>query len=305
MDRISFATTRYLKSLIDYSYYKSKKRRVVRTQVDTNNRLLIYREVLSNGIIEFADSSYVEMKYVVKDVYGNTSKLVFNARSLPPTHETDEEKESIPAGTWFDFTKANKYSRDNIHLSFPANSFYRSFDFQFSSSPKDSTRYSPVYRVHNKFTPVHKSYTISIKPVDYPENIKDKLYIATLAANGGSWYIGSDWKGDRINAKSRLFGDYTVMADTIRPEIVAVNISDGKDISTQTSIKVKIRDRETGIKRFRGTLNDQWILMEYEPKKRLLFYNFDDRIKIGENKLKVVVSDLLGNETVYEATLNF
>jgi hypothetical protein len=199
----------------------------------------------------------------------------------------------------------NSYRNGSINLSFPSNAFYRSFDFIFSESPGDSTTYAPVYHVHNKFVPVQKSFTISIQPESFPEDIHDQLYIAILGDNGSHWYIGSDWKENRITAKSRLLGDYTIKADTIDPEIIPVNVKDGKNISGQGTIKVKIRDSETGIKRFRVTLNDQWILTEYEPKKSLLFYNFDDRIKKGENRLKVVVSDRLGNETVYEAELTY
>ncbi len=305
MDKISFATTRYLNSLIDYGYFKKKKRRVVRTQVDTNNRLLNYRGVLSNGIMEFSDSAVYQMKYLVKDVYGNTSKLDFEIRSSIGDSADRDIKVVRNSDTRFQYNKINKFEKDDIRLSFPANAFYRSFDFQFSSKAGDSSQYSLIYTLHNKYTPVQKSFSISIKPTHYPEKSRGQLYIAVLGNNGSNWYIGSKWERDRITAKSRLLGKYVVMADTINPEIEAVNVYDGKDISGQTSIKVKIRDRETGIKRFRATLNDRWILMEYESKKRLLFYNFDDRLTKGENNLKVVVSDLLGNETVYEALLMY
>ena len=73
MNKISFATTRYINSLIDYNYYKKRKSRVVRTQVDTNNRLFNYREVMDNGIVSFTDSAAYSMKYSVTDVYGNLS----------------------------------------------------------------------------------------------------------------------------------------------------------------------------------------------------------------------------------------
>jgi hypothetical protein len=302
MDKISFATTRYLNSLIDYDYFQEKKRRLIRTQIDTNNRLFNYREVQSNGVVNFADTSFHEIKYVVNDIYGNTSKLEFEVKSEKVAPLDFVEKEE-PVGTYFSFYEENKVQMEGCSVSFQANSFYRSFYFQFNELPSDSTFYSPIYQVHNKFTPVQKSFSLEIRPRSFNPKIKDKLYIAYLADNGGDWYIGSKWNGDKIQAKSKLLGNYVVMADTNAPEIKPVNISKGATISQNKSIKVKIKDGETGISNYRGTLNGEWILMEYEPKKQLLEYSVGSHLKKGKNEFKLEVSDLLGNKTVYEAEL--
>ncbi len=73
------------------------------------------------------------------------------------------------------------------------------------------------------------------------------MYIAYLADNGGDWFIGSKWNGNRIQAKSKLLGKYVVMADTIAPKITPVNIGKGKTISQNKTIKMKIKDNETGM----------------------------------------------------------
>lgn len=302
MDKISFATTRYLNSLIDYDYFQEKKRRLIRTQIDTNNRLFNYREVQSNGIVSFSDSSYHKIKYVVSDIYGNISKLEFEVKG-EQTRLLEFVENEEPVGTYFSFSEENSLQLEGCSVSFPTNSFYRSIYFQFNELPSDSSFYSPIYQVHNRFTPVQKSFTLEIKPQSFNPKIKDKLYIAYLADNGGDWYIGSKWKGDKIHVNSKLLGKYVVKADTIAPEIKPVNISDGATISQNKTIKVKIKDGETGISNYRGTLNGEWILMEYEPKKQLLEYSIGDHLKKGKNKFRLEVGDLLGNETVFEAEL--
>ena len=78
MNRLSFSTTRYINSLIDYSNYKKSKTRIIRTQIDTNNKLTNYKSVINNGIIVFDDTLSHSMKYVVKDAYGNVSELSFS-----------------------------------------------------------------------------------------------------------------------------------------------------------------------------------------------------------------------------------
>ena len=302
-DELSFATTRYINSLIDYSYFKKRKRRLVRTQIDTNNRLFNYRDVLSNGIFSFTDTLVHDMKYVVKDAYGNTSVLKFSVKSSQDSNTDIDPATEKPGGHFFKFSATNNIDEDGISLSFPAMAFYRSFFFDFSVADGDSNLYAPVYHVHNALTPVQKYFTIKIEPDDVPERLRKKLFIAYIASNGGKWFIGSKWDNGKLTARSRLLGDYSVSIDTVNPVIKPVNISDGKNISGQKTIRLMIKDGETGISSYRGTINGEWVLFEYEPKKNRLEYFIDGHMKKGDNELEVVVKDLLGNKAVYNARL--
>ena len=105
-----------------------------------------------------------------------------------------------------------------------------------------------------------------------------------------------------ITVKTRSLGPYTVRLDTVPPKITPVNISKGKDLTTHASLVVKIADNLSGIKKYRGTIDGQWILMEYNPKKAKLTYTFDkERIKKGKHVFKLSVTDGRGNESTWEA----
>ncbi len=304
MEKLSFSTTRYINSLIDYGHYKQNKKRLVRTEVDTNNLLDVYRNVTSNGIVSFNDSSSHKITFTVCDVYENTSKVSFNVIS-----EMKDESEQLVInrqllGNYFDMTKAHELSENNISLSFPAHAFYRSFYFNLTV---DSTEnyLSPVYKVHNGFTPVHKAFTIKIKPDSIALGMKNKMYMAYSTGNGNQGFMSANWEDGFIASRSRSLGNYLILVDSISPEIIPINIGEDKNISGQKNIQVKIRDRETGIKKYRGTLNGQWVLMEYDAKKQLLTYNYDNRLLKGQNIFKLQIEDMLGNEKIYEATLVF
>lgn len=303
MDELSFSTTRYVNSLIDYGYYKKDGRKVIRTQVDTNNRLFIYHDVRHNGIFQFSDSSRHSVVFRVTDVYQNTASLQFSLFSVPLDVPHEKETDNTPGGIYFDFSKKHHFESGNIILDFPANAFYRSFYFRFDSVAGDSTMVSPVYKIHNRFTPVQKSFSISIKSGADTLSYADQLYIAYLDENEESWFVGNSRDGNRLEAKTNLLGKYVVLADTLPPEINPVNIANGKNIARQKSIKIKISDSETGIKTYRATLNGHWILMEYEPKKNLLVYTVDEYIQKGVSHFKLEVTDMVGNESVYEAEL--
>ena len=38
------------------------------------------------------------------------------------------------------------------------------------------------------------------------------------------WYIGGEWKNGFLHTKTREFGNFCIIADTISPEIRGVNI---------------------------------------------------------------------------------
>ncbi|HEY9113720.1 MAG TPA: hypothetical protein VIN10_03415, partial [Bacteroidales bacterium] len=306
MDKLSFSTSRYINSLIDYNYYQKAERRVVRTQVDPNNKLFNYKKVKNQGVVYFYDEMMHRFVFRVKDAYDNTSELKFDVVSIVPESKPVSIAKAKSENTeFFEFDEDNYFAKNGIFLNFPEDAFYRSFWFQFKEVKTDSTKFSPVYQVHNKFTPVQKSFTVEILPANYPQKLKQKLFIAFSPEAKNYSYLGSEWNGQKLAANSRQLGYFTVLADTIAPTISPVNISNNKNITAQNSIKITIKDKQTGIKKYRGTLNGKWILMEYDAKNNLLTYDYDDRLIKGENLFKIVVSDQLDNESVYQAKLTY
>lgn len=301
MNKLSFSTTRYLNSLIDYNHYKDKGTRYIRTQIDTNNRLFIYKNVINNGIYHYDDTLVHKLQFVVTDAYGNKSSLGFSIKSTDTVVSIDRQK--VKDTRYFSFSKKNIIEEDGIKVSFPANSFYSSQDFVFDYSDSEKGNLSKVYRLHNRFVPVQKYFTVSIKPEIIIEGFNSKMYVAYSPDNEEYLYVGSKKSGDYITAKSRLLGFFTLAVDTIAPQIRAINIKDGKNISVQKTIKMRILDEETIISSYNAYLNGEWILMEYDPKNNFLVYNYDEYLKKGENNFRLVVIDVMKNESEFEVKL--
>ena len=55
------------------------------------------------------------------------------------------------------------------------------------------------------------------------------------------------------------------------------------------------------LKKYEGRINNQWILMEYDHKRKLLKYDFNKIIKKGENHFTLEVTDMLNNIKKYSA----
>jgi hypothetical protein len=306
MKELSFYTTRYINSLIDYAYYKKERDRIVKTVLDTNNRLKVYNLVKNNGIFEFSDTLEHDLEYVVKDVRGNTGILRFSVKGFVPDTIIPHEERRYEGDTVFyvRYNKKFEYEQEGMKVILPANALYRSHELNFGVDTVYKDFLSAVYIVGNKYVPVQKWFSFYIKPDStVADSLKPKLFIASVDEKGSGWYVGGKMENGRLKIRSRSFGKYTVMMDTISPKIIPLNVSNGKNVSGQKNLRFKIRDEMSGIKSYAAFLNGQWILMEYDPKKEIITYNFDKVIRKGENKLKLYVFDNRDNRSVYEATI--
>jgi hypothetical protein len=305
MEKFPFSESKYINSLIDYGYYADHKKRIQKTYIEPGNKLSVYSNVSANGIFEFIDNNTHTITYIVKDAFGNKSILTFPLKSNPPTFQqafTNGKNKSD--GIVFYHNRDNVFERENIKLTVPEGALYDTLLFQFSEQQSDKFEYSIIYNIHNKRKPLHKPATLMIKPKNIDQAKREKYLVAMVDDNGKDVYAaGGEWEGDFLFTGIAGFGSYIVAIDTVPPEIKPVNISPGKNISGQSTIKVKITDRFAGIKNYRATMNGKWILMDWDPKNALLTYTIDERTIKGKNSFKLMVTDGRDNETIYEAEL--
>jgi len=73
----------------------------------------------------------------------------------------------------------------------------------------------------------------------------------------------------------------------------------GFALSALSSLKFTISDNLSGIYSYRATIDGKWVLAEYDPKKKLLIYTFDEHCGPGKHNILLEVTDKKGNKTVY------
>ncbi|MDP1621518.1 MAG: M23 family metallopeptidase [Bacteroidales bacterium] len=304
IDRFAFSETRYVNSLMDYPAYVQSKHKIQRSHVAPNNKLSVYSDVKNRGVLNFMDSKAHQVRYVVKDAFGNSAMLLFYVKSHPPANMGEKPKATDNQGTQlFSYKTDNHFERTNLKFSVPSEAVYDDFPFEYSVTPSLHGSCSNVHRLQNQDTPLHTWCSLSIKPERLPEKLESKALIVSLDQRNRFASKGGKFENGWITAKIRDFGNYTVAVDTVSPAIKAVNIFPGKTVTKQSTIQVKISDNLAGINTYRGTLNGKWILMDYDGKNSLLTYVFDEMIKSGKNIFVLVVTDAVGNSSRYEATL--
>ena len=202
---------------------------------------------------------------------------------------------------YFPYNQRNSFIQDDILVDLPKGILYEDIYFQFRKEENHPKTISPIYWIHDHHTPLHSYMTVSIKKSGLSAKQKKQALIVSTT-NGKSFYAeGGEWNGDNIRVKSRSFGGYAIAIDSIPPQIIPINIYPGANMSNRWSISIKIQDNLSGINSYRAEIDGKWVLMEYDYKKDMLYYFFDEKVKEGKHNFKLVVTDGVNNKTVYEA----
>jgi hypothetical protein len=143
---------------------------------------------------------------------------------------------------------------------------------------------------------VFKLFKVRIKPnEEWDKN--SKFYIAYFDDNGKESSLGGKLMDDGyVETTTRSMGRYALKIDSIAPKIRVVNFKENDTITSSNTLKVKITDDMTGIDSYNLYANDAWILGQYDAKSNLLYYEVDSHMKQGDNDLKIVIKDAVGNK---------
>lgn len=285
-EKFAFSETRYINSHTDYHHKKTKKGWINKCFLDSGNKLNMYKTKVNQGIIEVEPEKSYAIKLVVKDFKGNEKISTF---SLIGRENIPEINVLNGSSKRFKWNTSNEYKDETIQLYFPAQSFYTDIDFTYSKL--DNT-----HKVGDSTIPVHKLFTISIKPEGIPAQDLNKT---VLTRNGKS--IGGEYKNGWITDRSKEFGTFALKVDRTPPKITSVNLSNGSSFTENSKIKVKISDNLAGIKSYVGKIDGKWVLMDYDKKYRLLTFSFkNENIGVGNHIFELTVTDQKDNQTHFK-----
>lgn len=285
----SFDETRLVNALIDYERYKKLKQRVQRLFMQKAFPLSIVNSYQSNGIIDVSPAFRKNILLEVSDFNGNISKI-----NIPVEYSNEVVVVDAPKPKSKYYIKSGReaiFSKENVSVSFPENTFYQDFEMNFDV--KDS-----VLQLHEDTVPAFKNFAITF--VDSTSSADDKKFIAYY--NGKKWtYCTTKYANYTFTTYQKTLGRYQLMKDITCPKISITKEINGKWISEQKDLKFIISDDLSGIKTYNGYLNGKWILLEYESKTKTLKHSFlDGIVDEGKNDLKVIVTDNVGNSTIFE-----
>jgi len=294
LESFSFGETRFINTLIDYEYFAKNRQRIQRLYKTPLNQMSIYKEVYNDGKIDVAEGLSYSVEILMKDIKDNTTKVVIPVEGK--LQDLKVLKDENKTANFLMAKKPNSYDLGIAQVYFPANTFYE--DFYIDLQEGDDT-----VTIHNSTVPAHQNFTITFDTSKYPQEELHQLFIARLDSRSRPIYTSTYKRGTVFSTRTRDLGTYTLAKDTIAPKIRANNFKEKQWLSNYSYLSLTITDDLSGVDTYRATLNGQWILMEYEPKKNVLIYNFDNYIlNEKECNLEVIVTDNVGNSTTFKST---
>ena len=299
-DSFSYSEPKYINSLIDYKRYKEKGNRYVRTEVDPYNKLSMY--VVKNGVVRVEEADTVDVCFKIGDYAGNVSTASFK---LVGTAPVVVEKEPLSRSYYFvkaDGSLNSQITIEDFQVELEKGTLFKDLWIRTSlSDPKGCC--SRCYGFGQETQPVFKLFKVRIKPQEkWAKN--SKLYIAYFDGAGKVSSLGGKMTADGyVETTTRSLGQYALKIDSIAPVVKILNFKEKDTITSSNTLKVKISDDMTGIESYNMYANDAWLLGQYDAKNNLLYYEVDSHMKAGENTVKVVVKDAVGNTTTKKVKL--
>jgi hypothetical protein len=290
-DSMSFDEGRYVNALIDYGRYKKMHQRVQKLFMNTpyNWGNMISNENL--GKINVTPNFYTNEKIEVSDFNGNKCQINIPVEysSKPAMIQSDLKVTPYKVNSKID----SVFEKDHVSIFFPAHTFYD--DFYLNFDVKNNIIY-----LHEDLVPAHTNFTIAVEDSISSPLEKEKMFIASV--NGSKLnYINTKLSGTTFSCKTKTLGQFKLVKDEVAPVVKMTKSIQDKWITNQKNIEIQIADALSGIKTYTGYLNDQWVLFEYESKLNKLTYEIKDvDLLEGKNNLKLIVTDNVGNSTIFE-----
>src|SRR5664280_209907 len=299
MDEFSFNESRYINSHIDYETYMRENSFIERAFVLPNDKLSVYKNVVNRGIFNFTDGKAHHIEITVKDVNNNISALSFDVKSMVPSNGGIEKP--LREGIIMPFNRNNLFRAQNITLSVPSGALYDTLFFMYKRDKGTPQMLSDVHYVHNKYTPLQRPCSLSIKPTSVPAGKESKMLIVQMSDDFKKSGINSSYSDGFVTGDILSFGMFFAGIDTVPPAIYANQLRTGADLSGKSELRIRITDDLSGIKSYEPVIDGKWALFEYDQKNDLLTYRFDpDRIIKGTtHSLTLKVTDNKENQSIY------
>jgi hypothetical protein len=290
MDQIATYENRMVYSLTYAGYIKSFR--------DPGNTLRFLHTGDDRGIVTINQERDYNFLYVLKDVYGNTSRCEFTVRG---------RKQNIPE--WnpkskdiLKWNELNVLNKPGVQLIVPAGRVYQDEAVNFETSDVPGA-ISLDCKLNNVALPLLAPCELQIGVRNMVTQDTKKYYIAQRIGNRFK-SVGGTYSNGYVCADIKELGTYSVKADTIRPRISPV----GKSFWGKTGIvSFSIGDNESGVKYYKGRIDGKFALFHFRLMSSRLSCRLDSRkVQKGiQHNVELLVIDNCGNASVYRDTFKW
>ena len=288
-ERFPLDSSRMVNALLDYSLFARTREAYLLTRALPGAEGPWIPERVDDGIFRLRPGSTHRIGIRVLDIKGNVAE-----RTITVTvGQTSQTAQTLPGPLPVKYDQPFNFQLPTLNLQLPPHTLYA--DDRLECTAKGNT--VTVNPTVNDIPP-HVAYTLGIKG-SLPGVPTGKTVVVRVTWKGGS-ARHSAYKtthADGIHtAQVRDWGEFTLAADTTAPTVRPVNFSEGKPLKPNI-LKLKASDDLSGIETYHCFLNGNWVLAEYDGKTATLSIDARGKLQAGRNRLRVEVTDAVGNVT--------
>jgi len=232
-----------------------------------NNIDIIYKNSIDNLNYSFNEDNY---NYYLIDLRKNK----------PVKALLDEEQISF---NFLDFISDKKFEKleiDNLKININKNRVFDTLYLEFDKKTDTIEKF-----IFKNSLPFKNSIEITLKP-DKKYDI-EKSFVYDIKNKPS--FVGGKWENNQISFNTRKISNYSILEDNEPPEIKVIN-------ANSRVIKFKIEDKLSGINSYNGTINGNWILLEYDNKNKTIISKKLDPNKPFRGKFVLEVFDNAKNK---------
>ena len=287
-DQLDYSDSEKLFVNVDYPTYKQKKNKIQKLFFQNHKPLTFMKSLTDEGLFNIEIGKSYQVRVVIEDFSGNASyiEMYIEGTNKRIPNKKLEGKLIEPR---FDYI----LTFNDKEVFFPKKTFFENAIIQIEEA-KNTIRIGPnLFPFNNPYEIQFKTNekdTIKLRQTFIAKKTGEKLSFLPTTLDKGHW-----------KTKVEDMGDFTLARDSVAPKISPFNFRTNQWLSNFKFIEVKISDDFSGIKSYKGSINGQWALFEYEPKRKLLTYDFSDKVfEEAKHELKLEVEDNVGNRSIYK-----
>ncbi|MDE6085088.1 MAG: M23 family metallopeptidase [Muribaculaceae bacterium] len=296
IDHIDFNRTRAVNTLVEYGDVIGANSWVMITEQPESRPLADVVTTTGDGTLEIYEERDYPCQWILEDHHGNRSRVKFTIKGVKgeiPVPEGD--------GTLYLFDSENVIAENDALVEMPANTLYSDAIIDVIASDAPAGGYvSRRFKVGDKRVPLAGNYKLTL-PVD-KDTIDNKSQYVIVRVDGKSpAAVSTSYINGMVKASVNRFGSYSVKTDSQAPKITPVTPAKW---AANRKIVFKISDNLSGISSYRGEIDGNWVMFEFDGKTGTLSYVLEpSRVQSGKkHTVTLVVTDECGNEATYKST---
>lgn len=296
-DSFSANENRLINAWTDYEAHYFDGEWFMRFHLLDNNPLKMLSADKNRGWLRVDEERIYNVEYVLADMHGNVSRYNFAVKG---------ERCDIPE---FDYGNSHclHWDVDNelrdlgLILKISKGELFEDAILDVKRVEKNDA-VSDRYYLNGIKYPLRNKCELSLRIKYVPSCGTDKCYIRYVRNNGG-YGVGGVYENGWMKTTVSLLGCYEIAVDTIPPK---VKEHDEKNWTKNGIVAFYLRDNETGIKTYKGYIDGEFKLFEYSSKNARLTCDLKaENVKKGKHRLRLVVTDGVGNETIIEKNIKY